>query len=226
MQIADRVSLWGGKKSPLPPGARWVEYLESTSTQWIDTGVYYPALANMTFTIRFRPVNLIISNNAIFGMNNSGSRGIGVLFTLLQNRGVVALQGEARSSVYTGKTEIKDYEAQLTNAGLTLDGEIWESSRTSVGRHGNIFLFAGNSVTLDGVSTAQPRAVRVYSFSITRGDTGEVLRDLRPIAIGTTGYMLDLVSGEHLPYGNKGTGEFIVGPDAPAMTGGGISAYA
>ena len=33
-----RNALMTENKSPLPPGARWVEYLESTGTQYIDTG--------------------------------------------------------------------------------------------------------------------------------------------------------------------------------------------
>jgi hypothetical protein len=48
---------------------------------------------------------------------------------------------------------------------------------------------------------------------------GILVRDFRPVAIGTTGYMLDLLTGDYLPYGNKGTGDFVIGPDtnAPAI---------
>ena len=45
-----------------------------------------------------------------------------------------------------------------------------------------------------------------------------IIRDFRPIAIGNTGYMLDLVSGDYLQYGNKGMGDFIIGPDAQPPT--------
>ena len=49
-------------------------------------------------------------------------------------------------------------------------------------------------------------------------DDTTIIRDFRPIAIGASGYMLDLISGEYLQYGNAGTGDFVIGPDAPAPT--------
>jgi uncharacterized membrane protein len=73
---------------------------------------------------------------------------------------------------------------------------------------GPIWLFVANDAT-----TLRGRN-RLAKFSIYR--SGTLVRDFRPIAIGTTGYMLDLVSGEYLPYGNKGTGDFVLGPDKNA----------
>ena len=57
---------------------------------------------------------------------------------------------------------------------------------------------------------------RIYFCRIKEG--GILVRDFRPIAIGNTGYMMDILTGDYLQYGNKGTGDFVLGPDAPPPT--------
>ena len=50
---------------------------------------------------------------------------------------------------------------------------------------------------------------KIYNVKISQGD--EIVMDLIPVRVGTTGYMYDTVSGEL--FGNAGTGEFILGSD-------------
>ena len=54
-------------------------------------------------------------------------------------------------------------------------------------------------------------SVRLYAFQIF--DNGVLVRDFIPVRVGRAGYMFDRVSGEYLPFGNVGTGAFILGPD-------------
>jgi len=54
-------------------------------------------------------------------------------------------------------------------------------------------------------------ACKLYAAQIRVSST--VVRDYIPVRVGRVGYLFDRVSGEYLPYGNKGTGSFILGPD-------------
>lgn len=121
-----------------------VEYLESTGTQWIDTGVYYPSIARYTANIRFRPLDFITSSNSIWGIGNGGARGWGMCFTNFKGRGLVFAQGSGDNTLYTYKTAIQDYDASSTYAGIWLDGDFYSKPRNTVSRNGNVFLFATN----------------------------------------------------------------------------------
>ena len=57
---------------------------------------------------------------------------------------------------------------------------------------------------------------RCYTCKIEQNNVP--VRKFHPIAIGTTGYMMDILTGEYEQYGNKGTGDFGIGPDAPPPT--------
>lgn len=52
-------------------------------------------------------------------------------------------------------------------------------------------------------------AWKLYTFKLY--DAGELVRDYIPVRVGTTGYLYDKVSGEL--FGNQGTGDFILGAD-------------
>lgn len=210
MQIADRVSLWGGKKSPLPPGARWVAYLQSTGTQYI----LLPANNYDGIDIMLNPV----SNSNGYGNigRRTGTRSDSIGFR--SSTGWVF-------RAYSALTETNDTNRSLRHATVhgttaTLDGVTYTLSDTW-----NTLAFANKPFALFG--SYNPSTGELYQFSSCQIGAcalyvgSEKVYDFRSIAIGTTGYMLDLVSGEYLPYGNAGTGDFIVGPDAPAMTGGG-----
>lgn len=64
-----------------------------------------------------------------------------------------------------------------------------------------------------GITTYAPIRIRCASFSIFEED--EKIFDLLPVRIGSTGYMLDTVSGEL--FRNAGTGSFILGPDIASL---------
>lgn len=198
MQIADRVSLWGGKKSPLPPGARWVEYLESTVTQYIDTGVDY--FADFEIGIKLRA--------------SATNKALGVSGTMCMERYNASnpyWQLNINGVGYRSNAPIVDYH------NMSWRGGVFAADGVTVRTVSNPF--ASGTMTLFGVG-GRSYPNMIYACKLWDSN-GVLVRNFRPIAIGTTGYLLDLVSGEYLPYGNAGTGELIVGPDAPAMTGGG-----
>ena len=214
MLINLRNALMAGKKSPLPPGARWVEYLESDGGQYVDTGVVPVFPDELTYAARVYYYNT--QTRSIQG--RQGSFYFGVIYQKLQP----GLGGAAYVNVailpatwydvtckyttgqYPGAYGTVDYDVGGTSGSVT-------NGFSDAPAGGPIWLFiANNATTLRGQN-------RLAKFSIYR--RGALVRDFHPIAIGTTGYMLDLVSGDYLQYGNKGTGDFVIGPDtnAPAI---------
>lgn len=68
-----------------------------------------------------------------------------------------------------------------------------------------IYIFKAN----DAASTTTPRACKIYAAKITSADT--LVRDFIPVRKDGVGYLYDKVSGEL--FGNAGTGDFIIGSD-------------
>lgn len=211
MLIAARNAMMAGKSSILPPGARWVEYLESTGTQYIDTGIRWNT--SMDFSITFltdvsHGYEKYLMGYGLYNTNNCLS------CEIYSSSNALAIKKNA----YWQKTFYFNLHQKNT---LQKQGSIISSIRSTYEYNGDYFECARNCFVFatqvsSGGAYGNSR-VKCYSFDM------DPIR-LRPIAIGTTGYMLDLVSGEYLPYGNKGTGAFVIGPDIAG--GGGISANA
>lgn len=198
----------------LPFGARWVEYLESSNgQQWIDTGVFPALPCHVKSRVSFASINIYQGgvacgwgdNNTQFAapmMHSSGQPTLaapGIGYTRYTN----LAQG---TLLDTEMDFVADGSGVYTLNGESVSVTRWKTPVSGLKDH--IYLFAiGHSGT-----TAFYRMTaggRIYYADIDCGDTS--LR-LIPIAIGNKGYMLDLLTGEYEQYGNKGTGEFVIGP--------------
>lgn len=211
------------KKFSLPPGARWVDYLESTGTQWIDTG-WIPTnsarleiVASMTSTSSVGQFGCIQNGGKPyynFSTNREDSNGRVQSFVYYFGNFSDQSYIDYRSTIYLNQFFTAIYDGASGLCSLTQQGtqERYASPCNSVPTAPFYLMARNNSGRAELFCK-----MRISAFDV--GSGGNPTLSLRPIAIGTTGYMLDLVSGEYLPYGNKGTGEFIVGPDAPVMTG-------
>lgn len=222
MLIAARNGFLAGKRI-LPPGARWVEYLESTGTQWIDTGIF--PTDNTNFNIEVSD----FVDGTIYGCL-TGNRGSGYVtwsrFQFGRRDGIV---GSNKLFYSFFLATYGTYESVSINYSLkhifSLKTDGLYIDEVKVGSRGTdiitplqtFFLFANHQLPESATEAALMAGSKCHHASFYNGSI--ILRDFRPIAIGTTGYMLDLVSGEYLPYGNKGTGNFVIGPDtnAPAI---------
>lgn len=219
-----RNALMTGKRSPLPPGARWVEYLEATGTQYINTG--WIPVRNAKLSIDFA-VMMSGNNTPMQGgcINNGGKPFYNWYWTgtNLSNYLLVNYFGNFSETSWGGsnhysKTPIGSIRRDIRNVATydgvtgvsTLNDDVFQGGACNSTPSVPFFLYARNN---RGVAELFSK-LKVYGFSVDVA--GEKVLDFRPIAIGTTGYMLDLVSGEYLPYGNKGTGDFVIGPDIPS----------
>ena len=207
-----RVSIGGSvvweKSSPLPYDAE-VEYLESTGTQYIATGVYTTGPMTFRLSATFTPT---WSENDFFGG-----------YTAQKNGNVVCgIYGTFAFGFNNPNTRIDS--AQLGSAEMYADIEyaLGESSRTLT-VNGTTYSGTGatyntaNEVLVFRANPAANGAMKLHAFKILDAQ-GNLVRDFVPVRVGTVGYLYDRVSGAL--FGNVGTGAFGYGGDLPYSIGG------
>lgn len=220
--------LAGGAK--LPYDAE-VEYIESTGTQWIDTGVV--GTSALEVDIRIYSPNQAGNSKCPIG-NFDNSTGVVIRDSLLVNSNakyyyyfgsLLGTQGNyipfnqwikftlGLSAKWKGETSGEGtYMPPFSGAFSTT------VSLTLFCRHVN----NNSSIYTDAAWTG-----KISHCAINEGS--RLVRDFIPVRFTnengvTEGAMLDRVSGAL--FRNAGTGAFIIGPDASAANGGGISANA
>ena len=213
MLINLRNALMAGKR--LPYDAE-VEYLESTGTQYIDTGVILDSTYGID--ISFAPMEGLpgtgINERGIFGSSTSGS--VHNVLQIHTSSGGVGLwmPRSTRIAVCPITTELgilQHWQINLANSGSVLiNGTASGSTRpaTSTACPYPVYLFArdvANSVKNNSYSK-----MRLYSWTVTDA-SGNVIQQVIPVRKGTVGYLYDRVSGKL--FGNAGTGDFVLGPD-------------
>lgn len=169
----------------LPSGYQEVEYLESTGTQWIHSGLYSD---NTNTWELIADIYLSAANNAYMGAN--GNLQMNLSLADLNARGIMKVihsQNYGPATYWNGV--IKKLDAFHTYNNLA------------------ICLFALGTGTAAASFFAN---VRIYSFQIIQNDV--LLRDYIP-CINPSGErgMYDLVGKKF--YGNSGSGTFVVGPE-------------
>lgn len=196
-----------GGGSSLPYDAE-VEYLESTGTQWIDTGI----IPTTTTYVRCKFVNLSTTGEVIIGFHDTESNAWRlfnvysgqIFFDLPSNNNDNLRMNKSSGGIVVNTL----YEYELGNRyvkDLTTGVNILENATLST-RNGT------NSIGVSGTKKGGTRLVtsknRFYYVQIY---DGSILFDGIPVRVGQIGYMYDRVSGEL--FGNSGTGSFILGSD-------------
>ena len=205
MQIANRESFAVASRRRMVE----VEYLESTGTQWIDTGIYPGNTTQTNISFMLRGNTASTSYDCVAACEGNS------VFYWISARG--------------GNGSRDQYLLNTSNSGATV------VTRTLNVRHYVSFNAVGNKAIVDGVSyslgsvantcsttltlwgehlysnVSYRSIARIYSVVITDRSTGTVLRNMTPVRVGDAGYMYDHVSGRL--FGNGGTGNFVLGPD-------------
>lgn len=199
--IVNRRRVYGGKKLPYDVE---IEYLESTGTQWIDTGIIPDAATGFE-------AQVVCSNNDddtyLIGLRNDSSYtrwGVGH-----SNKGFYWCYGSIQDSerLIELSANIKlnylnDKKYIATNGNSTVNISL--PSLSFVPAY-NIRLFGSAGI----VAWYSKWSGKINYVKITQGDA--LVMDLIPVRVEQVGYMYDKVSGQL--FGNAGTGEFILGPD-------------
>lgn len=190
-----------GARRMLPYDAE-LEYLESTGTQWIDTGV---AINCVTDVIDCRVTVTSVKNyGTAFGVYELIGGG-GKFFGVRRNGAQDSWQplwGAPSHSLYLDTFYDIHYEYGADKCRIN---ETTGTSEANVAYTKPLYIYALNSS--NGASLLNNQ--RLYSFSVKRN--GTLIRDLIPVRVGSVGYLYDRVSKRL--FGNAGTGDFTLGPD-------------
>lgn len=176
--------------SSLPYDAE-IEYLESTGTQYIDTGITQRQIVDAYYKLRFTSVSGV---QVFFGVYHS-------------------TMANARAQVYINDTTWKDttvnnLQTQYSpsdRANITTDYTLHSWTKAIKDNDWTLFIFARNTDN----NTPLPTKMRLYYLNMMSGS--DLIRDFIPVRVGQTGYLYDKVSGEL--FGNAGIGDFVLGPD-------------
>jgi hypothetical protein len=214
MMIAARNAfLMGGAK--LPYDAE-VEYLESTGTQYIDTGVVPNGAMDIDITYSvtaFTPSN----NIALYGCVASGRGFFGGLARYGTDNANVYFVNYVDSPVqglsFEFSTQYRDWTDGTTyhhnNQAVTVMAQTATSLSMSVCARRSA------SGVIERIGTMRVYACLIYS-------SGVLVRDFIPVRVGNgssaVGYLYDRANPTGGPLGNglypnAGTGAFVIGPD-------------
>ena len=193
-----------------------IEYLESTGTQWIDTGFKFTGNVVKYDLVYVIPAAL--QDKTLFGASDNNVNWSGLQYYY----GNDGINNQLRNGLYVGglswSATSQDTIGTTYVYSLTVDRNnlTWNRSKNGSTNSGtftgtvtsnvNVTLFAHNM----GNSVVQRAAYRVYSFKITQD--GVVVRDFVPAKDASgVACMYDKVSGTF--FYNAGSGNFTAGPD-------------
>lgn len=210
----------GGGTTPVLPYDAEIEYLQTSGTQYIDTGIAHTG-RNIEITLVVQWTGSTASQFETFLGYMAASpdvtprcgihkyQGNWMFGTNATNKTSVSVDGTKHTIFITSN-------ATTQKEALYIDGtKIVEGSTTSNGLVGNTITFflgcRNRNGSFDNASSAKFYSLNFKKF-IEAAHTSVLQEwDFIPVRIGTTGYMYDRVSGEL--FGNSGIGSFTLGND-------------
>lgn len=210
MLINLRNALMAGNR--LPYDAE-VEYLESTGTQWIDTGLICDQDTDIVFSGRTRTVTT--ATMFFFGSRTAFTR----------NAFAACLAWSANDNRVLTQVGFGSFGGQIFLPGIPSDSDfVISNSGThwslTVGGQTSRITAATSAFTTpttallfrmsnDGTPDSRSFNGAIYSVQIYK--SGVLVRDFRPVRVGTEGAMMDVLTRRI--YRNQGTGAFTYGND-------------
>ena len=204
----------------LPKGTKFVEYIESSGTQWINTG-FSPTNKNVRIEVTYRFVSLPTGTNRkyIFGESYNGGK---IRLQYAVGSAEHCFIGFGNNTVTNATFDSYDTDTTHTivcdRGVFSLDGatsDDWDLSNASLSTTDTnhpIYLF-GHNVN-NGNPSSYLSSIRLYSCKVW--DQGELVRDFMPVSLTneTVVCLYDAV-GEMFYY-NAGSGNFTAGKDVTA----------
>ena len=211
----------GAETLPLPRYTKLVEYIESSGTQWINTG-FSPTNKNVRIEVTYRFVSLPTGTNRRYVFGESYNDG--------KIRLQYAVGSEGNCFIGFGEKTVNNatFDSYDTNTTHTIvcDGGVfsldgvakdeWNLSNallSTTDTNHPVYLF-GHNVNNNSNPSSYLSSIRLYSCKIW--DQGELVRDFVPVSLtnGTTVCLYDAV-GEMFYY-NAGSDNFTAGKDVTA----------
>lgn len=207
------VFLAGPPKATLPEGYTQVEYIQSSGTQYVDTGIKPKNTTKvmMDFQVTAQPK----SHQIIFGERTSYSDADQFVLGYTGHKSPAVWRSDFGSSQVSFPSTVL-WSTRMTavrnGPDCTLDGTAVKNSSAVFSSTHNLFLLANN----DNETAAGHISAKLYLCQISDGE--KIARFFIPCknAGGAVG-LYDLIGQKF--YGNAGTGSFTAGPvvtwDAP-----------
>lgn len=188
-------------------GPRFIEYIKSTGTQYIDTGVYAPGITR--FVVKGTCDTNYASNTQLLGTNNSSATTFfgGRYMSATGVKSWYCINAEGVSIGNPTDLSIIDctIESRTSQYGTLIDlvnNTTSEFIRFASGEWG---FTSSNLILFGGVFPRHSPNATCYSLQLYTANG--LVRDLRPCLDGNNvKCMYDLVTGKY--YYNQGTGEF------------------
>ena len=217
MMLAARGAFLAARRKPKLPYDAEVEYLESTGTQYIDTGLNSTTDGFCNFEISFQKT----TTNT--GVSDSGYNApFGFKYASTARYGIWGGTNSSNTDLYAGINAYnfavlsKDTSWHIVNVengvAVTIDGTATQIGTGTVRANMGLFLFA--NITSSSGSSSYIVVPSKISYCKIYNTSGVLVRDFIPVRVGTTGYLYDRVSGQL--FRNAGTGAFTIGPDKAA----------
>ena len=196
-----------------------IDYIESTGTQYLNLlfkkGDYPSISIEVRFSYCRNRGNDTRYYNGLMGWcegSNGYSTGLRV-----NHNGIALYDGRNESgNVIVEDTPPVDIEAFLSTHGAIVNGIVVPDYILSTTFSSNnypfgLFCFSSSvTCTPKGGSSAFSVGIgRCHYLRVYSGDT--LVHYFQPVRIGSTGYMLDTITGTL--FANQGTGDFLLGPD-------------
>lgn len=187
-------------------GVKFYDYLQSTGTQWIDTGV--KGYMNHTYEIDFQQTDA--GNYRIWGVFGQSSY-VGYNMSLTYGNGWIARWNNTSNGqelVSLGTINTNRHVFKVVNGQCYFDGI---SKGTSSGHNSgfsidnNLFLFTINPANTTPSTNSK---CKIYSYKDI-DSSGKVIRNMVPCTYNGVAGMWDKVENKF--YGNLGTGTFTLG---------------
>ena len=194
----------GKKGAPLPYDAE-VEYIETSGTQRINTGVLLSGItgkAGSHIVLSLDLTNTTRGTYQVNGWGNNPQLGIRAGTTAYWQNYATGNQAVQPNVNYVVTLDLSGVKGVLKVDGyndLTAGG-----NTSSVTRPFVIGAMVAANGTYQNPIWEKIRFCKIY-------DADTLVFDAIPVRVNTTGYLYDKVSG--VLFGNEGTGDFIVGPD-------------
>ena len=198
----------GGSVTPVLPYDTEIEYLQSSGTQYINTGI--KPTTNFKCEIKAQYVKNNNGFDTLVGCYDGTNYGVALGLQSTSGGNKLYLQFGGGSSFaasnVTTTTALHTFITQLSNNTLSISVDGTANTATYSGSlpNMNLFLFARNKATVGNFANA-----KIYYCKIWNG--GNLVFDATPVRVGQVGYMYDKVSGQL--FGNSGTGSFTLGND-------------
>lgn len=205
--------------SRLPDGYQEVEYLESSGTQYIDTGFAFSSSGANRLTTEFDIVYMALQNSynpsIVGGVTYETSPHYA--FPLFRPTGDTAVYSYSASAAYISDFAIgTKYSAVINDANHKIyhdDVELATIDFSTASNPTETFCLFAARIVGSSSTVGYLANTRIYSFVVKNNSTNEIIKNLIPCyrTSDSVAGMIDLVSGSFLT--NAGSGTFVVGSD-------------